>query len=207
MDTIAANARDLEIELDWFAVVLGRTLVSYFETPDARPDSIECPPPPLGDSPYAQFVNDHALSATERLVLVLALVPHVRPQLLDIFWTRNSAIERGYSEFGGLQGTAHGGFIPTGETAAFIVAGENLELRFGLNRLFDSDHVFAREGVLRLVQPAASEPMLSGVLSISAEYLHRFTSGDERKPTFGSDFPARRIDTQATWKDLVLPIA
>lgn len=207
MDALTANARDLERELDWCAEVLGASLSSYFQTPDTAIPAHEIAPPTLGDSPYGQFVCDHSLSAAERLVLILALTPHVRPQLLDVLWTKNTAIERGFSEFGGLQGTSHGGFIPTGETAAFLTAGEDLASRFALSRIFDSEHVFAREGVLRLMPSSVSEPILSGALALSAEYLHRFTSGDERKPTFGSDFPARRIETQSEWKELILPAA
>jgi hypothetical protein len=202
-DALTCNARDIGRELDWFADVLEARLAGYFRAAEPRPSPSDIPPPEPGDSPFGEFAR--ALAAPERLVLALALIPHVRPQLLDVLWARNEATERGFSEFGGLHGSAHGGFIPTGETAAFLVAGDDLAQRFRMGVLFEEDHVFAREGVLRLAVPSGHEPGLSGALSLSPEALARFTVGGGRRPSFGTDFPARRIHTERPWTDLVLP--
>ncbi|MBV9773236.1 MAG: ATP-binding protein [Gemmatimonadetes bacterium] len=204
-DALSANARDLERELEWFADVLGARLNAYFRTGEEHPEPSSVAPPDLGDSPYGDFVRRHALAAPERLVLVLALIPHVRPQLLDVLWTRNEATDRGFAEFGGLHGVAHGGFIPTGETAAFLVAGDDLAGRFRVSRMFEGDHPFALHNVLHLATASPSEPALSGALVLSGEHLARFTTGVERKPAFNSEFPARLIETQLGWGDLVLP--
>ena len=51
-------------------------------------------------------------SYLERIVLVLALVPHLRPQALDFFSLQNSALSRPFSEIGGWRGKAHLGFLP-----------------------------------------------------------------------------------------------
>lgn len=66
------------------------------------------------------------LTFDERMVVMLALMPHVCPQILDIFCT-NKNFDRQYTEFGGWKGLSHGGFLPTGETASFILAGEDTE--------------------------------------------------------------------------------
>src|SRR6185369_6368265 len=100
--------------------VLETRLKSYFgpeSAPQTEPLSI--PPPTLVEprSAYARFVVEHDLTPGQRLVVLLALIPHVRPQLLDVLWSRNDVTQRGFTEFGGMQGLTHGGFIPTGETA------------------------------------------------------------------------------------------
>jgi len=74
-----------------------------------------------------------------------------------------------------------------------------------LTRIFEGDHFFAQHNILHLSSVAASESLLSGALTISREYRHLFTTGVEYKPDFNSEFPARRIETQLTWDDLVLP--
>lgn len=207
------NAQDLERELLWFAEVLDARLKLYFKSDPASettvPSIFEIPPPDLSHSlsNYAQFIQQNELSRVERLTILLALIPHIRPQLLDVLWTKNEAIERCFTEFGGLQGTSHGGFIPTGETLAFLLVGDNLAARFALMPLFEGDHIFARKNVLYLAPVAFSEPLLSGALIISREYLQRFTTGSERKPNFNSEFPARLIETQLTWEQLVLPFS
>jgi hypothetical protein len=209
VNTLADNAHDLARDLDWFADVLDARLRLYFGK-EPRTRSIQDISPPdltTSTSSYGQFVQEHDLSFAERLVILLALIPHIRPQLLDVLWCRNEATGRGFTEFGGVHGTTHGGFVPTGETAAFILAGDDLATRFELARLFEGDHFFSRHNVLHLSSVDPAESLLSGALIISSEYRHRFTTGLERKPNFNIDFPARRIETELTWDHLVLPEA
>ncbi len=206
-DALTANARDLEAELRWFAQVLDARLKSYFQPDEHALDPLRIAPPETGAGPYSDFVREHALSSDERLILMLALVPHVRPQLIDVLWTRNETTARGFTEFGGVHSASHGGFMPTGETAAFLLAGDDLARRFRVTCYFDGDHVFARENVLYLAQTGAHEPFLSGILCLADEFRSRFTTGAERKPNFNSDFPARLIETELQWSDLVLPDA
>jgi hypothetical protein len=203
------NARDLERELDWFADVLDTRLKLYFRKPCAVASVFEIAPPDLHESPspYARFVSHYEWTFIERIVVLLALIPLIRPQLLDVLWSKNEATERGFTEFGGLHGATHGGFIPTGETAAFILAGDDLAARFELTRIFENDHAFARHNILHLASVNASESLFSGALTISREHRHLFTTGIECKPNFNTEFPARLIETQLDWDYLVLPDA
>jgi len=207
------NALDLERELTWFAEVLDARLRLYFkpdeESQNATASIFDIPPPDLAhsDSYYAQLIRQHEFSSGERLVILLALIPHIRPQLLDVLWTKNEAIDRRFTEFGGLQSATHCGFIPTGETVAFRLGGDDLATRFKLMRLFEGGHAFARYNILSLGSVAYGEPLLSGALIVSREYLYRLTTSIERKPNFNSEFPARLIETQLDWEHLVLPIS
>lgn len=201
------NARDLGRELEWFAEVLDARIKACFSTDAAAPPVLNIPPPDLGDSNscYARFIQHYDLPVSERLVLLLALIPHIRPQLLDLLWSTNEATGRGFTEFGGLHSSSHGGFIPTGETAAFILAGNDLAARFAVTHLFEGDHLFALHAILQLSPVAVGEPLLSGALTISREYINWFTTATERKPNFNSEFPARLIETKLEWEHLVLP--
>jgi hypothetical protein len=202
-----ANARDLERDLDWFARVLDARLKSYLRDPTAA-EPMAIAPPHLADSdsPWARFLREHQVTPAQRLVILLALIPHVRPQLLDVLLVRNELTGRGCTEFGGVQSAGgHGGFLPTGETALFLLSGDDLAARFASMRLFDGDELLARESVASLGPMSAIEPQLSGVLVLARDYLHRFTTGLERRPGFSSDFPARLVRTELAWEDLVLP--
>lgn len=207
VNVMKENARDLERELEWFAEVLDARLKLYFRKPSTLGSVLEITPPNLerSTSPYAQFVSHYEWTFAERIVVLLALIPLIRPQLLDVLWSKNEATERGFTEFGGVHGATHGGFIPTGETAAFVLAGDDLAARFEMTRLFEGDHLFARHNILHLSQINAGESLLSGAITISREHRHLFTSGLECKPNFNSDFPARLIETQLAWDYLVLP--
>ena len=72
-------------------------------------------------SPRILASNDrhYKLSFVERVAIVLSLVPLIRPQLLDIFHTKNKTFDRKFTEFGGVRDAASGEFVPTGETLAF----------------------------------------------------------------------------------------
>lgn len=202
-----ANALCLERELDWFSTVLETSLRLYFNQETEYQDIYAIPPPDLelhAESEYAGLVREYGLSVDERLVLMLALVPHIRPQVLDTFFLRNTSFDRGFTEIGGWKGKSHGGFLPTCETAAFMVAGRNLQKRFELIRMFEQDHLFAQKGILRVEHQASGEPLFSGALLMSMEYLHRFTSGITQKPDFSATFPAKLITTRLGWDDLIL---
>ncbi len=201
------NARDLELELEWFETMLDSRLKDYFgkDENSPAPHGGRLPDLSSSDSYYARFVTSRNLNSSERLILILSLIPHIRPQLLDVLWTRNEATSRGFTEFGGLKGVNHSGFIPTGETAVFIVAGDDLVQRIEVSKIFEGDHLFAAQSILSLTAVPAGEPMLSGALVISREYLNWFLAGVERKPNYNIDFPAKLIETQLSWENLVLP--
>jgi hypothetical protein len=186
--------------------VLEAVINLYFEQGGEHSDILEISPPELtrDDSEYARLVKQHAMGFDERLVLVLAMIPHVRPQLLDLLFIRNKNLDRGYAEFGGWRGKYHGGFLPTGETAAFILAGQHLARRFEVIRLFESDHFFASAAILKIVRQTDDEPFLSGALMLSADTLSRCTSGISHKPDYSISFPAKLITTKLGWDDLVL---
>jgi len=203
---LADNARALERELAWFERVLAARLERHFKRETGPLDIARLAPPDLAEdsSPYAELVRDCALALEERLVLVLALAPHLRPHVLDLLFVRNPNVERGFSEFGGRKGATHGGFLPTLETAAFLAAGDDLGARFRLRRLFEDGHALRRNGVLTIDPPVAGEPLFSAGLGVSAETLDLVTIGDRHKPDFNSNFPAKLITTRLDWGDLVL---
>jgi AAA+ superfamily predicted ATPase len=202
---LESNARDLEQELAWFSRILDARIKGYFAQEESVPEVFELAPPDLSgsDSPYAGFVGHYQLSFPERTAVVLGLVSHVRPRLLDIFFVKNKNFDRKFTEFGGVFGGPDGDFTPTGETLAFILGGDNLAVRFSLQGLFDGDHFFAKHNILRLV-PVGDEPSMKAPLRLSDEYLSYFTTGQPRRPDFGANFPARFIETQLNWDDLVL---
>ncbi|MBY0572280.1 MAG: ATP-binding protein [Undibacterium sp.] len=197
----------LELEITWFAKVCDARFQAYFQH-SAPENSIQelCPPPDLNasDTPYAKLVRELNMGFNERVILMLALMPHLRPQVLDLFLLLNSALGRGYSEIGGWRGKVHSGFLPTCETAAFILAGGDLEQRFAVLSLFRDTHYFCTQRILELDHQANREPFFGAALMVSNEYLQKLCGGEEHKPDFSANFPAKLMQTKLTWKDLVL---
>ena len=104
-----------------------------------------------------------------------------------------------------MRGQRFRGFLPTGETAVFVLAGDDLDRRFAVQRLFSEDHLFARQQVLRVERSHDGEPSMSGKLVMDPEFVDRFTLGQVSRPRFSMEFPAQRVNTEMEWKELVLP--
>lgn len=201
------NAAFIREEIAWFREVLDLRMKLHSGEAETPADPMEAagPPPPLAaGAPYAEVIRKLELGAAERLVLLLAYLPHVRPDLLDVFFIQNRALERRFTEFGGVTGLSHGGYLPTGETAMFVLAGEDLEARLRHRSLFHPEHPFYTENVLRLDHRHPEEPPLAAILQLTAEYVERLTSGRSYQPPFSTEFPAQRITTAYEWDDLVL---
>lgn len=201
------NALDLHAELNWFRQILRTRSQLNSKSECKYTDIIEVKPPEFNGSPssYAQFVKKYELSFEERFLLILAMVPHLKPELLDVFLQRNNNTDQIYTEFGGKRGKHHTGFLPTGETLMFLLAGTNLERRFNLLHVLDSEHHFSKNRIVWLDDVNNGEPQLNGAITISKEILDEFTIGFVRKPTFSSEFPAKLLKTKMEWENLVLP--
>ena len=200
------NAQTIEFELQWLQEVIKYRFSVYFHETDKQDSIVQINPPVLDSdsSIYADFVKSNNLDQSSRLALILALAPHVRPQCLDSFFVKNSDFDRGFTEFGGLKGHSHGGFIPTGETYIFLYAGMNISLRLEAQKVFDINHPFNKHKVLSIGESKDYEPYLSGSLNLNSDFIDVFTIGEAKKPTFSSSFPASLVETDITWDDLVL---
>lgn len=201
-----SNAADLAQEIKWLIEVIESRFKLYWEQESPYRSVFEIEPPDLvhRESVYAQVVNYYQMGFRERLILILALAPHVQPHALDLFFIKNSAYDRGFTEFGGVKGLNHSGFLPTGETVAFILSANDLEARFSLLQYFNDGHYFRKHNILKPMIAQPEEPLLSGVLQMTPEYVHYFTLGDQRKPDFNMHFPAKLITTALDFEDLVV---
>lgn len=198
------NADALGRECDWFNQVLEARFQHYFGQPGTDFFYPEAPDLSGDASDYAQTVRELDLDEDERLVLMLAMMPQLRPHGLDLFFTQNKLYGQRFTEFGGSRGKTHEGFLPTCETAVFILAGDDLARRFAVNALFDDGHRLVRQRLLRFEQADSGEPRLSARLTLTYDYFQAFTSGIRHKPDFSGHFPAKLITTRLQWSDLVL---
>lgn len=192
----------LQAHIDWFNQMLTVAIQIYFRQ-GCEYSSIEKVIPP-DDRWLEDITNRQEITFSERVIIMLALMPHICPQALDIFFVQNKDFDRQYTEFGGWKGLSHGGFLPTGETASFILAGEDVEKKKTVIRMFQRDHWFYTQNILRLEGAGEGEPFLSGQLRATDEFLSHVLLDREYKPDYTIGFPAKLITTPLEWKDMVL---
>lgn len=202
----ANNLRVLNTELDWLQQVIQQAMASYFKYEGHEPHWREIASPELlaGSSTYADTVLEWKLDIFDRLALALALAPHLRPESLDIFLTRNSQAERAFTEFGGAAEKGFSGFLPTGRTLVFILSANDPQWYLDVMRIFSPTHRFAREQVLSLERTDEKLPQFSGILTLAENWFQYFLTGDMLQPELSSAFPASPITTPLDWHDLVL---
>lgn len=198
----------LENELTFCNFALNLRFDQYFSAENDAKKKLNIEQIELNDlsednSPYGLLVRKYSLGFDERFLLILALVPHLVPQMLDMFFLNNGTLGRSYTEFGGWQSKSHRGFLPTCETALFVLAGENLERRLEVMRLFDNSVLF-KNRILTLEYGEPGEPTNSAALRVSPDILEYILTGSQNKPDYSMHFPAKLITTKLTWDDLIL---
>jgi DNA polymerase III delta prime subunit len=201
---MTTNGAVIEAEIAWFRETVDLRLDLHAREADG--DLLaSVPVPDLGDLPvpYADGVREAGLTPAERLVLMLALLPHLRPQALDHFLIQNDASKRRFTEFGGAEGGTQHGFRPTRETALFLLAGENMDRRFAAMQLFAPEAPLQARRILETPEePGEAGPWAP--LTVSQRWIARLTTGTAAAPRFGPLFPAQLLETPYALKDVVV---
>ena len=176
-----------------------------------RAYATEPPMPPCHDwqLPLGQFILDYnrantPLTANEARLLLIALVDHVQPDLFD---HAINGILKGDGDFpliGGARGKNFRGFIPTGQTAVFLLSGDDWERELVTQQLFWGDHVFAKNKILWLGDVEPGEPILSGKIILSQDYVDTLVHNKAIAPHHNVNFPAKLISTNREREQLIV---
>jgi len=161
---------------------------------------------PLNGSPdpLSTIVANNQLSAEEAFIIMIALAPHIEPDFFDRIIQSNLSKTGDFPQIGGNRGKNFRGFLPTGQTALFLLAGDDIEKRLAVQQFFNPDHFFQTNRILWLDDAPDGEPKMSGKIILSQDYVELFTLGKVNKPSFSMKFPAQIVQTEMEWDDLVL---
>ncbi len=151
-----------------------------------------------------EFIIENNLTIADRLLLALTLVPHIKPDFLSSIIAEYLPNGGELPEFGGMKTKHHRGILPTGETAQFLVSGNDLEARIAFYNYLHNDSWLYQKGIIKIDAVPFGEPKLSGLLILDEEYIEKFITGKILKPQLSSVFPAQLIETSLEWDDLVL---
>jgi hypothetical protein len=158
-----------------------------------------------GADRFESLVQQHQLDRDGVLLLLLSLAPWVNPSFIDDIVRRMLPDAGDYPLLGGMRGRQYRGFLPTGDTALFLLAGRDLGLRMRWHEQLRGSHPLLRAGVLQLGDAPAGEPPMSGRLSVDAETAERLLTGTVHPPRLSVQFPALLLKTRMRMDELVLP--
>ncbi len=206
MEKLNKNKEDLLLqqEITWLETVIDTALTLYFKN-ECKYNDVKDLAPPLvtdEDTGYAKLLREYNFGFEERILLILALAPVIKPQCLDVFLIKNKNLDCEFSEFGGLKNEKQYGFTPTLETASFILGGaEDIQKRLYFLKTINKSYSLYYEGILY----SESYPLkLNHKLQISDEYISSIITGKEYLPSYNSKFPAQEITTKLIWDDFIL---
>src|SRR3954471_9113143 len=122
---------------------------------------------------FASLSGGDALSPSEHVLLLMTLVPHLLPDFYGHVIRHHLPDGGDLAEFGGVRGENHRGVLPTGETAQFVLGGDDLAQRLDVQRLLSNEHWLWRRHVLWLDDVPHGEPVMSGRLVLDPEIVER----------------------------------
>lgn len=149
--------------------------------------------------------KDITLLKDDLLLLFTCLAPHYQPGFYEKAISQVFQQGGEFPYFGGVKGKNHRGMIPTGETAQFIIAGQDQQKRKEVALLLLGKSVLIQKGIIHLESAPYGEPMLSGRLIMDQEYAELILYNKVSPPMLSSTFPAQQIETPLSWDDLILP--
>jgi ABC-type multidrug transport system fused ATPase/permease subunit len=154
-------------------------------------------------TPLAKFIKENELSEDAAVLLLIAFIPHIQSDLFDRIIQQFLHDSGDFPKLGGVRGKNSRTFLPTGETALFLIAGDDWKQKIVIQNLFGAEHIFETREILWLEDLPIGEPVMSGRI-LSQEYVELFSLGHSTPPKFSSNFPAQLINTSLKWNDVVL---
>ena len=114
-------------EFAWLEKLISDRTSSYFTKDQLKYSIYDVAPPTISnESLYEQFLLNYKFEFEERVIVSMILASVLKPQIFNIFLTKNKITGVRYTEFGGK--IIEDRFIPTYRTAAFVLSGNELPL-------------------------------------------------------------------------------
>ncbi len=153
---------------------------------------------------YQKICSELKFNVEEKLILLICLAPHVKPEIFDFLRISNSEIKSKFSEFGGKFSENPVGFIPTIQTIFFLVYGGDIEKLPTLFSLLDESNPLIKENILK-VNTNSSDIFLNHTVTISEEIEQKVIFKKENySPRFNTKFPAKKLTRNITLDQLIL---
>ena len=205
---------DMPPEFSYLEQLIYYRLDKYFPSPDGNIKFPRLPAFKNWRLPLSDFIIKNNLNDDEAVVLLIGIIPHIQPELFDRMIEsklpdpRKTQID--FPHIGGTRGKNSRFFLPTAETALFLLADDSLDKRLQIQQQFGAEHIFWEKKILWLEDMQNGEPAMHGRIIISPDHIDLFTYGTHQSPQFSISFPAKKIapvkqDNPPSFNDLVIP--
>lgn len=157
-----------------------------------------------GNTSLLRLLSEYNNSYVEYLLVSLSFAAWFRPKcLIELAKTKRDSDEI-YSETGLLTNKASNKYIPTLQTALFLLAGTNITKQ-ALYHSILLDHPFFKDQVLHLRKPSNHNNFPNEyIIEFDLAYYNYLLNGKRPRFDASPDFPASFMETNHEFSDLVL---
>lgn len=202
--TTLNNATTYERELTWLDNLISERLECYFSGEKLKETFLEPPKINPNESVYSAWLYKNDFDPFHRLVIVSALTVTYSSSTFDRFLIKNKGLDKRFTEFGGYFDSKLSKFVPTFETLLFLFNGVKHSSKFLIRNILDKNNILIARNILTIQNFESTKSFLSSSPSLTDETIQLLTVGTKFKPQYSINFPAKLIETEMNWDDLVL---
>ncbi|MEO1715118.1 MAG: ATP-binding protein, partial [Bacteroidota bacterium] len=171
---MSKTTKNLKTALEFLELVIQQRIEHHFRSEDFELDQLEPIKWSKKPSPLSAFCQEHKVSMAELIVVLLALAPHLDPAFLSNVIRTHLPQSGDFPEIGGQKDGQNRYFLPTGETAFFLIAGKDLATRLEYLEVLTTDHWFHQKQIVTIGDVKAGESLTAGRLILDQEYVELF---------------------------------
>ncbi len=205
-EELNANVLQLSQGIRWFQLLIDERMneLSKGEKTEGGKSKMDNIPVFDKKSPIQILLNEFGNSEVEIVLLFMSFSAWFRPATFAKLTMLQENSDARYVETGGLYKKNSSRFIPTLQTAIFLLSGKNVTLQ-GYYSTIISDHRLFREGVLHLRNTGGIDNYpFEQIPELDLGYYHYLINGKKPHMDITPDFPASLMETNKTLNDLVL---
>lgn len=193
----------LKIDLEWLNQLISTRVLQYVD----KTNEIEIPSlfeiDKQSDDAYSKLIVDNQLQLVDRTIFLLGLATHVQPDVFHDLISSKIGVQLKYPSFGGVLDNQTNTFIPTVQTALFLLAGNDYYQQQQYYKKIKQS-LLLRYQIVELNDVSTQQTVFGQVLSMTRSYVEHIYLETELKQEFSMDFPAQKITTPYQFEDIIL---
>lgn len=201
---IQSNSLTIEKEITWLKTMIEFRFEKYFQLDKAVKIMPKAPNINRDNTFYSKWILENKLDDFDRLIIITALSNIFFPEIFDKFLIKNKVIDKRFTEFSGKLDSDKSRFIPTFGTINFIYFGCIAKNVIKSQDVFGKNYCLNKISAIYFSSEKDDEFIMSRVIYLQEEILKLITLGTKFKPDYSSNFPAKLLNTDLNWSDLIL---
>lgn len=202
-DPCENNIKGLQTELNWLTKIIEHRTNAHVNNDSFDQSLFELID--LKNGSYSDLIQKFNFSLVERITLALSILVNIKPEVFDCFLTVNQNTGKPFREYGGIIDKSTFQFKPTLRTAIFLLSGGNNEKFIHYQNILRLNNKLFTEQIVNLYSVGEHQNYLpDSLIQLDSAYIDYLLAGDIPRLDSGSNFPAKLLETNKTFDDLVL---